>query len=478
MSDPNDIVTVTVSTILAPAANTLQQTGAILSYGGSTVPVGSTQILTRFGDLAQWVIPADGVVNAVWAAGVVTVTLQNPIPGTWTNGDLVSMNFTGFTPTGYNGTYICTITGADTVTYNQLIDPTIMMQAGKSQFTAAMDLNAKVATFFRQGTGRYVYILELGFQTTPQQEMLQLENWLNVNPLSFYGYLVPYAWGNSNNITNAITLFEQFVNPEAMTYFWITLQANTVGLIPNTCKSVVQLIEDPSVYPARISAAPGMYAEYTIAGMFYWALQFQATSVTRVAPMCFKYIYGVTPYNQLSAGSIFASFKTNNVNYIRTGAEGGINYTFVYMGVTADGMDYFNWWWTIDWVQINIKLDLANAIINGTNNPLAPLYYDQPGINQLEAVLAGTMKRGGGFGMINGVVVQTQLNSDDLMTAIDAGTYEGQCNVNAVPFLAYSEQNPSDYGVGEYDGLSTLFIPARGFVHVLVSVVATDIVTL
>jgi len=47
-----------------------------------------------------------------------------------------------------------------------------------------------------------------------------------------------------------------------------------------------------------------------------------------------------------------------------------------------------------------------------------------------------------------------------------------------VPFLAYSQQNPADYGVGEYDGLSTLFIPSRGFVHILVVVTATNIVTL
>jgi hypothetical protein len=207
-------------------------------------------------------------------------------------------------------------------------------------------------------------------------------------------------------------------------------------------------------------------------------MNFRATAVTRVAPMCFKYIYAVTPYPLQNNGPLLLSFKENFINYIQTGSEGGINYTDVYQGVTADGFDYFNWWWTIDWVQININLDLTNAIINGSNNPLAPLYYDQPGINTLEAVLAQTMKNGGSFGMVNGLVVQTELNSPDLATAIAAGTYAGQCNVNAVPFIDYSIQNPSDYGQGEYDGLSTLFIPARGFVHILVQVVATDIVTL
>jgi hypothetical protein len=38
--------------------------------------------------------------------------------------------------------------------------------------------------------------------------------------------------------------------------------------------------------------------------------------------------------------------------------------------------------------------------------------------------------------------------------------------------------NPSDYKEGEYDGLSTIFIPRRGFIHILITIVASQIVTL
>ena len=38
--------------------------------------------------------------------------------------------------------------------------------------------------------------------------------------------------------------------------------------------------------------------------------------------------------------------------------------------------------------------------------------------------------------------------------------------------------NPGHYKIGEYDGLSVLFIPARGFIHIMVSVTATDLVSI
>ena len=119
---------------------------------------------------------------------------------------------------------------------------------------------------------------------------------------------------------------------------------------------------------------------------------------------------------------------------------------------------------------------MSNAVINGSNNPLAPLYYDQTGIDTLHANLANTMVTASNFGMVVGAIMMSQLTGDQLQQSIDNGTYAGQCNVNAVPFLPYAQSKPSDFKVGEYDGLSVLFIPRRGFIHVLVNIVASELV--
>jgi hypothetical protein len=109
---------------------------------------------------------------------------------------------------------------------------------------------------------------------------------------------------------------------------------------------------------------------------------------------------------------------------------------------------------------------------------LAPLYYNQDGINYLETVLYGTMQDAQIFGMVLGKIEMTQYDGPALTTAINGGVFAGQCDVNAVPFLNYTLANPGHYKIGEYDGLSTLFIPARGFIHILVNVVATDLVSI
>src|SRR5215831_10437079 len=125
-TDPNAIVTVHVSIIEAPTPINYQRTGALVSFGATTTNVGDTNLLTQMSDLfaqpvgapatALPIIPtAMAVSNAVWAAGVVTLTLSQPmsvpLPGTGTPpgpptfgppavGDVIPMVLSGFTPIG------------------------------------------------------------------------------------------------------------------------------------------------------------------------------------------------------------------------------------------------------------------------------------------------------------------------------------------------------------------------------------------
>src|SRR5271170_7241651 len=173
--DPNAVVTVTVSTILSPAPNDYQQTGALLSFGGTNLPANSQSQLSTFEDLAAIIMTEDGIVNAVWNVGdpvgppiippMVTITFQNPLPAEYPVGVIVDMSFFGFTPSTLNGVFLCTITGPDSATYDQPIDPGVMLVAGNWATTASIELNAMAATFFRQGAGQSVWVLELGLAT-------------------------------------------------------------------------------------------------------------------------------------------------------------------------------------------------------------------------------------------------------------------------------------------------------------------------
>jgi hypothetical protein len=82
------------------------------------------------------------------------------------------------------------------------------------------------------------------------------------------------------------------------------------------------------------------------------------------------------------------------------------------------------------------------------------------------------------LGMVLGPITMTGLNQPDLQNQILLGVFEGMCDVNAVQFVDYVNANPGHFKIGEYDGLSVLFIPARGFIHIMVSVTATNLVTI
>ena len=499
-TDPNSIVTVNVSIIEAPTPINYQRTGAFVTFGGTNQLPG-TYLLTQLEDLASFIPTSMVISGATWAGGTVTMTVSAPIPGPPTIGDSFWLVVQGMTPAAYNGRFHVTTTANNTFTYALTANPGTATAMGTVLTGTSIELNQMATTYFGQGNQVAVWVLELGYANSINNKTALLQTWLNQNPLTVYCFLMPREFGQDPTAipywvglpspapiaTNWMNLLKQFENPEAMEYFWLTVapvlptdtQSTTKGTMLTlgpTYKDVIQMVEDPSLNLATNMSNPN--GEFTMAAMFYNALQFRPSNTNRITPMAFKYLYGVTEYTQQNNGPLLRSFKTANTNYVSTGAEGGISFTMVYEGVTLDGHDYFNWWYTIDWVQIEVNLNLSNAIINGSNNPLAPLYYNQDGINYLEVVLVDTMQSAQTFGMVLGKIEMTQFDGPDLTAAIYGGKFAGKCDVNAVPFLQYSLANPGDYKIGEYDGLSTLFIPARGFIHILVNVVVSDLIAI
>ena len=138
-----------------------------------------------------------------------------------------------------------------------------------------------------------------------------------------------------------------------------------------------------------------------------------------------------------------------------------------------DGRD-FQYWYATDWAQITLKLNLSNAIINGSNNPVNPLYFDQNGINRLAQVVASTMSSGSTFGLVLFPPKLLGLDGPILDQVLDANTYVGFTIINAVPFINYVQENPGDYKAGIYKGLSVIFVPKRGFDNIQINLVVSD----
>jgi hypothetical protein len=456
------IVQLQVTQTVAATPNTLQQTGAFISQGGTTNAVNSLTLLTTSASLTPMLTAPLTLSTLTWSGGVVTATTSATF--TYTTSQVYYFTISGALPAGYNGTYACTIVNNNSFTYALVSNPGNETAPGTYVSATQTELQQMNSTFWAQGTQNGVYVLELG-PGTVNAGVATLSTWITNNLYTVYGFLVPREWDNN---TNFLSLIAQYENTTAQLYFWVTTTNATYSVYDaGNFKNVFCLIEAPTLFTT----------EFTLASVFWVTLNYRPSSVNQVTPLAFSYVYGVTPYPTVGSTTLFTNWKTAGVNYIGTGAEGGISNTIVFWGSLMDN-NPFNYWYSADWLQININLNMSNAIINGSNNPQAPLYLDQQGINTLQAVGASTLVSAITFGLLLGQVVQSELAGPAYALALEQGTFAGQAVINAVPFAAYYAVSPSDYKTGTYNGFSCTVTPLRGFLSITFYVNLTSIVAL
>ncbi len=469
---PN-IVTVNVSQIIAAAPSKLQQTGAFISQGGTNTAPGTMTLLTGLGSLTPILNGAKAITSITWAGNVATVTTT--APHGFLLADTLLVTITAASPTGYNGTYTITVTGASTFTYPLVINPGGSSFAGMYTPEDVAELVAMATTFFGMGNATPVYVFELG-PGNPADGVTYLTAWITNNPQFFYSYLVPRGWSSESTF---IAMIAQFEAPTKLTYFWVTPTLSNYTSFTPLMKDVIAQIEAPGI----------PVTEFSLAADFFVALSYRPSTTNKVTPFAFSFLFGVTSYPMLNNGSLFLTLQNAGVNVVGTGASGGISENLVQYGTTMDGHD-FTYWYSVDWHQINISLEVSNAVINGSNNPVNPLYYNQAGIDRLQAVIASVVNDGVTFGLGLFPPVQTSLDGPaldqvlDNLSALSATSlatnvntpYLGAAIINAVPFITYSLENPNDYNIGRYAGFSVIYTPARGFTNVIINLVVSQFV--
>ena len=452
----------------------------------------------------------------------------------FTVGDTILLTIAGATPSGYNGTFLCTITTTTAFTYALATNPGTMTVAGVYTVEDVAELTAMATTFFAQGSTVAVYVLELG-PGSPADGVTALTAYITANPNSnytpgaagyFYSYLLPRAWSSEPTF---ITMLASYEETTGLTYFFTTATLANYKSFTPLMKDAVVLIEAPQTAsysgntltalawssgevtattttahgvavgdwfqivgctptgyngyaqavlgttgstliwnlasnPGAESALGSLVAspiasywrattEFSLAAPFWTSLHYAPSTTNQVTPFAFSAAFGVTPFPNQGNSAILTALKTAGVNVIGTGSEGGLTSTFLFWGTTMDGRD-FTYWYSVDWAQLNLNLDLSNEVINGSNNPQAPLYYNQNGINRLSLRATDTMNRGVAYGLVLPPVT-----------------------VTAVPFAAYVATNESDYKTGTYKGIGVTFTPQRGFISITINVDVTDFPT-
>ncbi|EOV4132572.1 hypothetical protein ACONXG_004121 [Yersinia enterocolitica] len=436
-----NIVTVNVSQTIGAIPSNLQQMSAILSFGSTLQEASKPVFLTRNQDINDLVKNAIGSLSAVSTAkstsANVTLTLPEGVTIGRDNNTEVEITISGCSPDVWNGTYTATVSGNNTLTWT-IPDaqvngsPTVL---GQFTLTGSDELVTAVNGFFAQGNSIGVYLLELGHQMSVATQVSALKVYMDDPLRHFYAYLVPQSWDGKAEFIN---LTKQYTANEAMQYFFVITATpkDTNYVSPYSgIKSVIAQADDS--FPTTNAAAAAMWNFVSAS----------PSEINKVPPMAFRYLQAVNAHK--GKQSILSTMTKQNINYVDTGAEGGISNTILVKGVTSDGND-MTYWYSVDWVQINVDMQLANTVINGSNNPINPLYYNQDGIDRLQQVAQGVFNTGVSYGLVNGQPV-----------------------VNVVPFRTYIKNNPNDYGIGRYAGLSAVYTPMRGFVEIIFNINVT-----
>ncbi|QIX97457.1 hypothetical protein [Cedecea sp. FDAARGOS_727] len=447
------IVNINISVTNPPKPSQLLKSGAMISVGGTTLAAGEYQLLSGKDDLKAIISPAKTIASIAWAANVVTVTLSEAHG--WKTDDTIPLIVSGVMPAAYNRAVTATITSATAFTYPLTNDPGTATVMGAVKTVAASEIIQMNTTFWAQGTTRAVYVLELGDVNAAGAvdalgTFIDHDVSLGNTYQKIFSYLVPREWDAESTFK---TLANNFTSPGSMVKFFVTTAIATyqdwvTGKYPNVFAGV----EAPIIGST----------EFSMAAPFQSSLVNDPGSSNMVPPMAWRFMYGVTEYPAAGNGALLKTLQDNSINYIGTAAEGGLSNKMLVAGHMLDG-NPFNYWYSVAWCAINLELDLANEVINGSNTTVNPLYFEQRGINRLQNRALKTLRSGISYGLILGQVVDTRLTQEVFNEEYEKGTYAGSAVINAVPFASYTGLNPSDYADGKYNGLSAVITPKRGF---------------
>ena len=480
------------------------------TYGGlvtaTTAAVHGIPVNTEFTVVIDGVTPSgyNGTYRA-WATGASTFIYllgsdpgAQTIAGTYTKptqGELISMARTFFGQRSTQGVYVLEL-GAGTPAagvselqdfidaspqffYSYLVPRNWPSDSAFINFLAQFESpTAKTYFFTTVNEQNYSLFTDQMKEVVALIEAPAYDNWsqINVSAASWSGDVATITLASDPGVAPGETVVIQGVDPVGYNGRFIAIPGTTGTTLKYALADDPGAYVDSGVLVKNVYESAGIPAtEFTHASDFNVTLNYAPSNTNKVTPLAFSYLFGVTAFPTLGNSAFLSTIFDANVNYVGTGAEGGVSNDILRNGHTMDGRP-FNYWYSVDWVQINGQRNLTNEIINGSNNPINPLYYNQDGINRLQQRLASTMNSAVTFGLALGRTFQTDMTATDFVEALNKGTFAGNIVINAIPFTDYVVANPSHYRLGIYIGLSVTFTPLRGFESITVQINVTDFV--
>jgi len=460
MASFNQIVQTNISVQVAPAPTSYLNTAAIVSIGGTTLAAGTTRYISASGQLESILQSELAVSTATWSSGIVTlVTSAHGIPV----GTTTTINVSGCTPAGYNGTFVATAATTTEFTYAVATNPGTLTGSGTVETGPTLYLEAADATWWAQGNSQVGYYVYEAGTAASAAVLTSVQTYLAANPQTIYNW--GFLPGIDSDATDAEAFFTLYNSYQSLQKFYLPVTAATYA----TWATQSQLL---NVFAFIQSPGANANTELDSVSFMQYMTAFKPSASNKLPPSQYRYLSGVTAYAPLTS-TLTNAFLSGNINFVTTGAEGGISNTIIVAGKNLNGTPA-NVAYSIDWVQVNINLAVSNAVINGSNNTLNPLYYNQDGINSLQQVAATVGNQAVQSGLALGQVITTSLDPVTFISNIDAGLYAGNFVINAIPFNTYVAENPADYANQLYAGFQVAYTPQYGFQTIVFNILVTQ----
>ncbi len=399
-----------------------------VNAGGTGWTVGET--FSFFGGTGTVATETGGVVATVTLSSTIP-ELTNPagtgVAATATTGSGagLTLNITATTGSTSNGQVASVAITSGGSAYSSIPGVTFTGGGGTGAAGVATISGGAVTgvTITAPGSG-YTSAPTVTIAAPPANPVTQLTEYLQSYPLQNYLYVIDPT--NSQN-TAFGTLAANYNSYTSYTYFLLTLSVSQASVYANN-KSTI-LFTPATALPST---------EFTASVIAFAFASLSPSAVAKMRPFNYRFATGVTIY-ALPGTQAFVAALGTNTNIIIPATAGGLTELMLLGGQTSDG-NAINLWYGPDYASLSVTQALANAIIEGSNDLINPLDYDQQGINTLVAR-----------------TIQT-LNS-----AVTVGAILGPVTVTAIDFADYVIANPSNYQEGIYNGLSFTIVPARGF---------------
>lgn len=279
-----------------------------------------------------------------------------------------------------------------------------------------------------------IYLEEKGTKEKDYSTKIQaLNEFITNNEFPCYIFLLPDGMGEDETI--GASLFAQYSQLSNNTYFFINFSNDNLSLYKNSNifnqiknQKSAALFVNNTVNSDLAALTGGLFASY----------KFDLSDTNPASPLNYKTLKGVT--KQPVTLPLRQQMVQDSVNFIDDIA----NQLVLMNGRYGDAftIDYRYQW---DLTSFQVAASLKQLILNGVNNPIYVIKYNQDGIDILKSRVKSVLNQMISYGCVTEYAEGLESATGEL---INIG------EISCIDFRSYISSNPEDYENEIYSGIS------------------------